>query len=67
METAKCFKALGFSEMPENREAVETAYTQRKKQLIGAAGVQSATESEKLAMCLLEENYRACLRCLAEQ
>lgn len=67
METAKCFKALGFSEMPEDRGVLDRVYEQRKKQLIGAAGIQSATESEKLTMRLLEENYRACLRYLAEQ
>ena len=54
MDTAKCFKALGFSEMPESRETVEKAYEQKKGQC-------GETESGKLAARLLEENYRACL------
>ena len=59
METAQCFRALGFSEMPESREEVEAAYAARRKD-------GSMTESEKLAVRLLEENYRACLLCLAD-
>ena len=54
MDTEKCFKALGFSEMPESRETVEKAYEQKKGQC-------GETESGKLAARLLEENYRACL------
>ncbi|MBR2483560.1 MAG: hypothetical protein IKB53_02320 [Oscillospiraceae bacterium] len=54
MDTAKCFKALGFSELPESFETVEKAYEQKKGQC-------GETESGKLAARLLEENYRACL------
>lgn len=58
METAKCFRALGFAELPENTKAVEEAYEQKKKQC-------GSTQSGKLAARLLEENYRACLEQLA--
>ena len=58
METAGCFKALGFGEMPESREVVVAVYEQKKKQ-------HSDTESGKLAARLLEENYHACLDWLA--
>ena len=54
MEMAKCFRALGFSEMPKKTEAVKEVYEQRRK-LCGN------TESGKLAARLLEENYRRCL------
>lgn len=57
MELTQCFRALGFCEMPASREEVEAAYEKRRK-------IGGVTESEKLAARLLEENYRACLRCL---
>lgn len=55
MEIAKCFSAMGFSELP-SREELQARYEQRK------AAVRSGTESDKLAGKLLEENYQACLR-----
>ena len=55
METAKCFRAFGFSEMP-SREELQQRYEQRK------AAARSGTESDKLAARLLDENYRECLR-----
>lgn len=54
METAQCFRALGFGSVP-SLEELEERYEQRR----GAA--KSGTESDKLANRLLEENYRACL------
>ena len=59
VELAQCFRALGFCKMPANREEVESAYAEKRKR----GGV---TESDKLAVRLLEENYRACLHCLAD-
>ena len=59
MDTEKCFKALGFAEMPQSREAVEKAYEQKKGQC-------SDVESGKLAARLLEENYRACIDRMAK-
>lgn len=55
METAQCFRALGFSGVPD-REELQQRYEQRR------AATRSGTESGKLANRLLEENYRACLR-----
>ena len=55
MEIAKCFRALGFSEMP-GREELQQRYEQR------CAAAKSGTESDRLASRLLEENYRECLR-----
>lgn len=55
METAKCFRAFGFSEMP-SREELQQRYDQRRM------AARSGTESDKLAARLLDENYRECLR-----
>lgn len=63
METAQCFRALGFSEIPDDRKAVEAAYGARRRSVSMTEAALDATESEKLAVRLLEENYRACLRC----
>ena len=54
MEIARCFRALGFSEMP-SREELQQRYNERRM------AARSGTESDKLADHLLEENYRACL------
>ena len=58
MEIARCFRALGFYEMP-NREELQARYEQRK------AAARSGTESDRLAARLLDENYRACIVQLA--
>lgn len=55
METAKCFRAFGFSEMP-SREELQQRYDERRM------AARSGTESDKLANRLLDENYQACLR-----
>lgn len=52
----QCFRALGFSEMP-SREELQARYEQRCRM-----AARSATESDKLANRLLDENYRECLR-----
>lgn len=54
MEIARCFRALGFLEVP-SREELQARYEQRK------AAARSGTESDRLAARLLDENYRACL------
>ena len=59
METAQCFKALGFNAVPK-REELQARYEQRR------AAAKSGTESDKLASRLLDENYRACLRLIDE-
>ena len=55
MEIAQCFRAMGFSGVPD-REELQTRYEQRR------AAARSGTESDKLAERLLDENYRECLR-----
>ena len=65
MEISQNFRALGFTEMPENRQAVEAAYEAKRKGGTDT-NVSAATESEKLAARLLEENFRACLRCFGD-
>ena len=60
MSVERCFAALGFQERPKSREALDAVYEQLQ------AGNRSATESDKLAARLLEENYRACVRLMEE-